>query len=105
MTKYEIEKLASRYIQDQKFVEPGTVIRLSHSQAVQVFIAGFEAGGGKYFPTEEESRLARIHWATQMLDHTFVPGEEKELQRKQVDVIGIVPWNTCYDWIKKTIRK
>lgn len=64
--------------------------------------AGYAAGLKARLPSREESTAARIKWATQIADMQF---SDDDKRREQIPSLGIVPWDTCYDWLAANMRK
>lgn len=74
----------------------------NHLSRAAYFKAGFRAAmqmrAASAWPSEIESKQARVLWAENMGRCCGI--EEKQVQQ-QKELIGRVPWDECYRWLRK----
>jgi hypothetical protein len=98
ITDDELHRLAATYCENTFGVASSDAI--NHHDT---FIAGFRAAEKMMqdrFPNEQECREARIEWATKAYEYQSV---KSETNKAQIPTLGIVPWDTCYNWLKSKI--
>ena len=52
---------------------------------------------------EKASKVARVKWATDMVDHMGFESEDH--RRKQIPLLGVFPWDAGVDWAKSYFEK